>query len=199
MLTLVTAVKRSPGGPEARTCRPRWEMFVEAAFGVGPEGYQLVHAPVCRWDPLCAICRAMGHQAEARMVRSFSRSILAMGCYEQQPVGRARRVFPARPQRAFEDARDLLRRWFQYQAFLLDEGPIDHRARFRRGCDPARQTIRFRAQHHLHQAGYEFKDKEDLRRFFTPHFKFARVWDTIYPTRHNPRFVASQTPVEMYG
>ena len=49
----------------------------------------------------------------------------------------------------------------------------------------------------LHE--YEFKDKEDLRRFFTPHFKFVRVWETIYPTRHNLYFVASQTPVEMYG
>jgi SAM-dependent methyltransferase len=49
----------------------------------------------------------------------------------------------------------------------------------------------------LHE--YEFKDKEDLRRFFTPHFKFVRVWDTIYPTRHNLYFVASQSPVEMYG
>jgi hypothetical protein len=25
------------------------------------------------------------------------------------------------------------------------------------------------------------------------------VWDTIYPTRHNLYFVASQKPVEMYG
>ena len=49
----------------------------------------------------------------------------------------------------------------------------------------------------LHE--YEFKDKEDLRRFFTPHFKFVRVWDTIYPTRHNLYFVASQHAVEMYG
>jgi hypothetical protein len=49
----------------------------------------------------------------------------------------------------------------------------------------------------LHE--YEFKDKEDLRRFFTTHFKFVRVWDTIYPTRHNLYFVASQTPVEMYS
>lgn len=46
---------------------------------------------------------------------------------------------------------------------------------------------------------YEFKDKEDLRRFFTPHFKFVRVWETIYPTRHNLYFVASQAPVEMYS
>jgi SAM-dependent methyltransferase len=49
----------------------------------------------------------------------------------------------------------------------------------------------------LHE--YEFKDKEDLRRFFTPHFKFVRVWETIYPTRHNLYFVASQAPVEMYS
>jgi hypothetical protein len=33
--------------------------------------------------------------------------------------------------------------------------------------------------------GYAFKNKEDLRRIFTPHFKFVRVWETIYPTRHN--------------
>jgi len=49
----------------------------------------------------------------------------------------------------------------------------------------------------LHE--YEFKDKEDLRRFFTPHFKFVKVWDTVYPTRHNLYFVASQTPVEVFG
>jgi ubiquinone/menaquinone biosynthesis C-methylase UbiE len=48
----------------------------------------------------------------------------------------------------------------------------------------------------LHE--YEFKDKEDLRRFFTPHFKFVRVWETIYPSRHNLYFVASQTPIEVY-
>jgi hypothetical protein len=46
---------------------------------------------------------------------------------------------------------------------------------------------------------YEFKDKEDLRRFFTPYFKFVKVWETIYPTRHNLYFVASQTPIEVFG
>lgn len=46
---------------------------------------------------------------------------------------------------------------------------------------------------------YEFKDKEDLRRFFTPHFAFVKVWETIYPTRHNLYFVASQKPVEFFG
>lgn len=49
----------------------------------------------------------------------------------------------------------------------------------------------------LHE--YEFKDKDDLRRFFTPHFKFVKVWDTIYPTRHNLYFVASQTQIDVFG
>lgn len=47
----------------------------------------------------------------------------------------------------------------------------------------------------LHE--YEFKDKEDLRRFFTPHFQHVKVWETIYPTRHNLYFAASQSPFEM--
>jgi SAM-dependent methyltransferase len=48
----------------------------------------------------------------------------------------------------------------------------------------------------LHE--YEFKDKDDLRRFFTPHFKHVRVWETFYPTRHNLYFAASQQPIEMF-
>jgi len=48
----------------------------------------------------------------------------------------------------------------------------------------------------LHE--YEFKDKEDLRRFFTPHFSFVMVWETIYPTRHNLYFVASQASIEVF-
>jgi SAM-dependent methyltransferase len=48
----------------------------------------------------------------------------------------------------------------------------------------------------LHE--YEFKDKEDLRRFFTPHFKYVKVWETIYPTRHNLYFAASQQPFELF-
>lgn len=48
----------------------------------------------------------------------------------------------------------------------------------------------------LHE--YEFKDKEDLRRFFTPHFKFVKVWETIYPTRHNLYFAASQSPIDVF-
>jgi cyclopropane fatty-acyl-phospholipid synthase-like methyltransferase len=54
-----------------------------------------------------------------------------------------------------------------------------------------------RRSNSLHE--YEFKDKEDLRRFFTPHFKFVKVWETIYPSRHNLYFVASQAPVEVFG
>jgi ubiquinone/menaquinone biosynthesis C-methylase UbiE len=48
----------------------------------------------------------------------------------------------------------------------------------------------------LHE--YEFKDKEDLRRFFTPYFSFVKVWETIWPTRHNLYFVASQKPIEIF-
>jgi SAM-dependent methyltransferase len=54
-----------------------------------------------------------------------------------------------------------------------------------------------RKSNDLHE--YEFKDKEDLRRFFTPHFKFVKVWETIYPTRHNLYFSASQSPIEVFG
>ncbi|MCX6982859.1 MAG: class I SAM-dependent methyltransferase [Verrucomicrobiota bacterium] len=44
---------------------------------------------------------------------------------------------------------------------------------------------------HLTHHEYEFKNKEDLLRFFTPHFKFVRVFETIYPSRHNLYFWAS--------
>lgn len=46
---------------------------------------------------------------------------------------------------------------------------------------------------HLHQHEYEFKSKEDLLRFFTPHFKNIRVFETIYPSRHNLYFWASDS------
>ncbi len=39
---------------------------------------------------------------------------------------------------------------------------------------------------------YEFKDKEDLLRFFEPHFKSVTVFETVYPDRHNLYFWASQ-------
>jgi SAM-dependent methyltransferase len=38
---------------------------------------------------------------------------------------------------------------------------------------------------------YEFKDKEDLKRFLTPHFNNVVVFETIYPERHNLYFWAS--------
>jgi hypothetical protein len=46
---------------------------------------------------------------------------------------------------------------------------------------------------------YEFKDKGDMRRFFTPHFKHVKVWETIYPTRHNLYFAASQSEIAPFG
>ena len=43
--------------------------------------------------------------------------------------------------------------------------------------------------HHDHE--YEFHSKEDLLRFLTPHFKSVRIFETIYPSRHNLYFFAS--------
>lgn len=43
----------------------------------------------------------------------------------------------------------------------------------------------------LPQHEYEFKNKEDLLRFFTPHFKNVTVFETIYTVRHNLYFWAS--------
>lgn len=37
----------------------------------------------------------------------------------------------------------------------------------------------------------EFKSKEDLKSFFEPHFKNIKVFETIYPSRHNLYFYAS--------
>jgi SAM-dependent methyltransferase len=45
--------------------------------------------------------------------------------------------------------------------------------------------------HHLHQHEYEFRDMEDLARFLRPHFKNVRVFETVYPDRHNLYFWAS--------
>lgn len=44
---------------------------------------------------------------------------------------------------------------------------------------------------HLSHHEYEFRDKADLLRFFSPHFKNVTVFETIYPTRHNLYFWAS--------
>jgi SAM-dependent methyltransferase len=37
----------------------------------------------------------------------------------------------------------------------------------------------------------EFRSKEDLKSFFTPHFNNVKVFETIYPSRHNLYFFAS--------
>jgi len=43
----------------------------------------------------------------------------------------------------------------------------------------------------LSEHEYEFKSKEDLMRFFTPHFRNVTVFETLYPSRHNLYFWAS--------
>jgi 2-polyprenyl-3-methyl-5-hydroxy-6-metoxy-1,4-benzoquinol methylase len=42
---------------------------------------------------------------------------------------------------------------------------------------------------------YEFKSKEDLRSFFEPHFKNVKVFETMYPLRHNLYFFASNSVI----
>lgn len=42
---------------------------------------------------------------------------------------------------------------------------------------------------------YEFKSKEDLARFLTPHFANVRVFETVYPDRHNLYFWASDATI----
>jgi len=46
---------------------------------------------------------------------------------------------------------------------------------------------------HLHEHEYEFKNKEGLLRFFTPYFINVRVFETLYPSRHNLYFWASDS------
>ena len=48
---------------------------------------------------------------------------------------------------------------------------------------------------HIHQHEYEFRDMEDLKRFLTPHFKNVTVFETIYPSRHNLYFWASDSTI----
>jgi hypothetical protein len=43
----------------------------------------------------------------------------------------------------------------------------------------------------LQQHEYEFKNKNDLLRFFEPYFKNVIVFETIFPGRHNLYFYAS--------
>jgi hypothetical protein len=195
------------------------------------------------------------------MVRSLSWSTLAILSKEQWPLGRARGFLEDGTETKLKDAGDLLWRRIQRTPFLIVKGGIDHRAWFRQGCHPSRQTVQLRSQHHVCAKGvrkglpagpfdnivwdaaiehfteveidkllreivsllgsdgilsgytlteaadgkkgnalheYEFKNKEDLRRFFTPHFKFVKVWETIYPTRHNLYFAASQSEISPF-
>lgn len=50
---------------------------------------------------------------------------------------------------------------------------------------------------HLHQHEYEFHDKADLARFFKPHFKHVQVMETVYPTRTNLYFYATDGELPM--
>lgn len=44
---------------------------------------------------------------------------------------------------------------------------------------------------HLHQHEYEFRDKEDLLRFLSPHFENVHVYETVFPNRTNLYFYAT--------
>ena len=48
---------------------------------------------------------------------------------------------------------------------------------------------------HLHQHEYEFKSKNDLYRFISPHFKKVKVFETFSKERHNLYFFATQEGV----
>jgi 2-polyprenyl-3-methyl-5-hydroxy-6-metoxy-1,4-benzoquinol methylase len=47
----------------------------------------------------------------------------------------------------------------------------------------------------LHQHEHEFKDMRDLQRFLAPHFRNVRIFETIYPSRHNLYFWASDAAI----
>lgn len=51
-----------------------------------------------------------------------------------------------------------------------------------------------------HGNSYDFASKEDLVRFLQPHFRNVRILETIYPTRHNLYFFASDArlPFDSY-
>ncbi len=51
--------------------------------------------------------------------------------------------------------------------------------------------------HHEHE--YEFTSREDLARFFTPHFEHVLVLETVYSERHNLYFFASDAPLPLDG
>ena len=49
--------------------------------------------------------------------------------------------------------------------------------------------------HKLHE--YEFKSKEDLMRFLAPYFVNVKIFETIYPDRHNLYFYASDATLPL--
>ena len=51
----------------------------------------------------------------------------------------------------------------------------------------------------LHQHEYEFQSKADLKAFLVPHFKNVTVFETIYNTRHNLYFWASDSVIPFSG
>lgn len=58
-------------------------------------------------------------------------------------------------------------------------------------------TLLERADKHLSNAHheYEFKSRDDLARFFRPHFRNVKVFETVYSDRHNLYFWASDGPI----
>lgn len=52
---------------------------------------------------------------------------------------------------------------------------------------------------HLHQHEYEFKSKDDLARFFSPHFTSVQILETQYPSRTNLYFFASNGVLPFLG
>lgn len=48
---------------------------------------------------------------------------------------------------------------------------------------------------HLSTHEYEFRDMKDLHQFLAPHFKNVKVFETIYPSRHNLYFWASDAAI----
>ena len=48
---------------------------------------------------------------------------------------------------------------------------------------------------HLHQHEYEFHSKDDLGRFLSPHFKNFHIFETIFPSRTNLYFYATDGPL----
>jgi SAM-dependent methyltransferase len=53
--------------------------------------------------------------------------------------------------------------------------------------------LEFGSGNYRHGNQYDFMSKEDLLRFLQPHFENVRVFETIYPNRHNLYFFAGNS------